>query len=388
MREVLAIIPARGGSKGIPGKNIREVAGKPLIAHSIEHALNADRVTRVVVSTDDHRIADVSRQWGAEVVDRPGSIAGDDAPSEAALIHVLDHLKTKEGYEPELVVFLQATSPVRRPPDVDGAIDALLAAGADSLFSASPQQGFVWRMEPSGPTSVTYDYTSRPRRQDAARHVTENGSLYVFRPSGLRENRNRLSGQIATYEMGSAEALQIDEEADLLLAEWLLTQFEHAAEAPDLSAIRLLLLDFDGVLTDNRVLVQQDGSEAVLCNRGDGWGIGMVKKLGVEVVVVSTEKNPVVAARCRKLDIECVQGCSDKGQSVAEIVKQRGRRPEEVAYVANDVNDLPCFPHIGFPIAVADAEWLVKSRACYVTRALGGQGAVREVCDLIVSSKS
>jgi YrbI family 3-deoxy-D-manno-octulosonate 8-phosphate phosphatase len=386
MREVLAIIPARGGSKGIPRKNIRELAGKPLLAHSIAHALEARHVTRVVVSTDDREIETVATEWGAEVVRRPPAIAGDDSPSEAALIHVLDYLKENEGYEPDLVVFLQPTSPIRKPTDVDAAIDTLVSSKADSLFSSSPQHGFVWRLGPAEPTSVTYDHQRRPRRQDAPTHVMENGSLYVFCPLGLRENNNRLSGRIATYLMGVPEALQIDEEEDLQLAEHLLAGFDDR-RAPDLSGIRLLILDFDGVLTDNRVLVQQDGTESVFCHRGDGWGIATLRRLGVEALVVSTEKNPVVAARCKKLDIACVQGCAEKGPTVAELVGKRGLRMNEVAYLANDVNDLPCFPHVGFPMAVADADPEVKACARYVTRARGGRGAVREICDLIARSR-
>ena len=126
---VLAIIPARGGSKGIPRKNVRPLLGRPLLAHSIEHARQAPSVTRVVVSTDDAEIAAVARRFGAEVVDRPAEISGDAASSESALLHVLDHLRDAEGYEPDLVVFLQATSPLRRPGDVQGAIETLDARG-------------------------------------------------------------------------------------------------------------------------------------------------------------------------------------------------------------------------------------------------------------------
>lgn len=388
MSGILAIIPARGGSKGIPGKNLRPLAGKPLLAHSIDHARNARHVTRVVVSTDDAQIAATALQWSAEVVMRPADLAGDDSPSEAALIHTLNHLKKAESYEPELVVFLQPTSPIRSPADVDGAIDALLAADADSLFSASPQHAFVWRLGAEDPVSVTYDFRSRPHRQNAPTHVAENGSIYVFRPGSLREHGNRLAGRIATFVMGARESLQIDEPDDLLVAEALLSLPPTTQRGLDLSRIRLLLLDFDGVLTDNRVVVRQDGTEAVLCHRGDGWGIGLLRKIGVEVVVVSTEQNPVVAARCKKLDVACVQGCRDKGTAVGGIVAQRGLQADEVAYVANDVNDLPGFEHVGFPIAVADAVPEVRSRARYITRAPGGYGAVREICDLIVLARA
>ncbi len=143
--EVLAIIPARGGSKGVPRKNVRLLAGKPLIAHTIEQALSSSLVNRTIVSTEDAEIADVARQSGAEVVWRPEELAADTSVSEAALLHVLDHLVLHEGYTPDVVVFLQCTSPVRRPGDIDAAVEKLVREQGDSLISVTPWHGFIWR---------------------------------------------------------------------------------------------------------------------------------------------------------------------------------------------------------------------------------------------------
>ncbi len=220
--EILAIIPARGGSKGIPRKNLQPLAGRPLLAHTVEAALAASAVTRVVVSTDDDEIAEVARALGAEVVRRPAEISGDTASSESALAHVLDHLRDTEGYEPELVVFLQATSPIRRPTDIDDAVAALLEAEADSLFSACAVHGFVWRRSGDGLRSLTYDHEHRPRRQDIGEDLLENGSIYVFKPWVLREHGNRLGGQIAVYEMDPLHSFQVDEPGDLELMERIL----------------------------------------------------------------------------------------------------------------------------------------------------------------------
>jgi CMP-N,N'-diacetyllegionaminic acid synthase len=222
MPEVLAIIPARGGSKGIPGKNLRPLAGKPLLVHTIEHALAAAQVSRVVVSTDDAEIADVARRAGAEVVDRPAEIAGDDAPSEAALRHVLDVLAARERYAPDLVVFLQCTAPIRRPGDVDGAIRKLVESGADSLLSVVPAHCFLWRETDGRAVAVNYDPERRPRRQDRAPEYRENGSIYVFAPRVLRERHNRLGGEIVLYEMDARSAVDIDDPEDLALCEHLL----------------------------------------------------------------------------------------------------------------------------------------------------------------------
>ena len=146
--------------------------------------------------------------------------------------------------------------------------------------------------------------------------------------------------------------------------------------------IRLVAFDFDGVFTDNMVYVFEDGSEAVRCSRGDGIGLQKLKRLGIEAVIISTESNPVVSARARKLKIRCVQNCSDKRKALEEIVQETGISLDEVAFVGNDINDLECLTKVGLPIVVNDAHQDVISIARYQTHNPGGYGAVREVCDL------
>ena len=382
----LAIIPARGGSKGIPGKNIKLVGGKPLIAWSIEHAKQARSIRRIVVSTDDQAIASIAQEYGAEVAWRPAEISGDKASSESALVHTLDHLRDTEGYEPELVVFLQATSPMRKPGEVQTAIDTLVREAADSLLSVCLVHGFVWRNDKGNVSSFSYDHKNRPRRQDAPEDLVENGSIYVFKPWVIRTLNNRLGGKIALHRMDPLDSFQIDEPSDIELIDHLMA-FRRGQAASDLSGVKLLVLDFDGVLTDNRVTVAQDGAESVVCSRGDGFGIGLLLKSGVEVVVLSKEPNPVVGARCRKLKIPCIQGCDDKLPALQKLAAERKLGPDQVAYVGNDLNDLECLGWVGNPIAVSDALPEVKAVSHRVTRALGGHGAVREVCDAILAQK-
>jgi len=219
---VCALIPARGGSKGIPGKNIRPLAGRPLLAHSIDAARLAPAVGRVIVSTDDPEIESVAEQRGAEVVRRPAEISGDSAPTESALLHALDSLRNTEHYEPDIVVLLQPTSPLRRPGDVQNAIDLLLAENADSLFSAFRASSFVWRVTADAVVPVNYDPAERPRRQDMTEDViNENGSIYVFRPWVLRQTQSRLGGKIVAYMMNALDSFEVDEPADWDLVERL-----------------------------------------------------------------------------------------------------------------------------------------------------------------------
>jgi YrbI family 3-deoxy-D-manno-octulosonate 8-phosphate phosphatase len=388
MSSVLAIIPARGGSKGIPRKNVRPFLGKPLLVHSIDHARSSPSVTRVIVSTDDPEMTAAAREHGAEVVQRPAALSSDTASSESALLHVLDYLGETEGYEPDLVVFLQATSPLRRPDDIQGAIETLEREGADSLFSACSAHGFVWRLHEGELRSLTYDYRNRPRRQDIGEDLIENGSIYVFRPWVIRKHHNRLGGKVAVYRMDPFHSFQIDEPGDLERIERLASFGVNQAVPPlALAAIRLLVLDFDGVMTDNRVLVNQDGTEAVWCHRGDGWGIARLKERGVAIIVISTETNPVVEARCRKLGVDFVQACDDKLGALRRVASQLGFSRDQVAYLGNDVNDLECLSWVAVPIAVADAVPEVKQVAQLITTRPGGFGAVREAIDRLIEAQ-
>ena len=150
--------------------------------------------------------------------------------------------------------------------------------------------------------------------------------------------------------------------------------------------IRLVAFDFDGVFTDNMVYVMQDGTEAVRCNRGDGIGLQKLRKLGLETVIVSTESNPVVSVRARKLKIRCLQDCQDKKATLESLAKELGISLDEIAFIGNDVNDLACLAGVGLPIVVNDAHPDVISLASYHTNTRGGYGAVREICDLILKA--
>jgi YrbI family 3-deoxy-D-manno-octulosonate 8-phosphate phosphatase len=151
--------------------------------------------------------------------------------------------------------------------------------------------------------------------------------------------------------------------------------------------LRLIVFDFDGVFTDNMVYVFQDGREAVRCSRGDGMGLRKLKAAGIEALVLSMEKNPVVSARCKKLKITCIQGCENKAARLKELARKKKVDLTQVAFMGNDINDLECLKIVGLPIIVKDAHPDVRSAAVYTTGLPGGQGAVREVCDMIAAIK-
>lgn len=229
----LSVIPARGGSKGVPGKNLRPLGGRPLLAWSIEHALAAGDRCRVVVSTDDPAIADVARRAGAEVPFlRDRVLATDEAPTEPVLLDTLDRLQA-EGYEPRAVVLLQPTSPVRTPDTVARALDQFEADGADSLVGVVEASPFLWQTSPAGARPL-YDAARRPRRQELGpgdRIYAETGSLYVTATDALRRAGNRVAGRVSLFVMSALEAVDVDTELDLLEAAAMLDLMRETVRA-------------------------------------------------------------------------------------------------------------------------------------------------------------
>jgi N-acylneuraminate cytidylyltransferase len=383
----IAVIPARGGSKRIPRKNILPFGGKPMIAYAIAAARESGLFEHVVVSTDDDEIAEVSRAAGATVRRRPATIADGKSSSETALIDVLDDRLARGLADPDLVVFLQCTSPIRGLTDIDDAVATLQQQQADSLLSVCRNTRYVWMPEGDTHRSVNYDFHHRRMEQDLPPQWEENGSIYITRTPLLRQWNNRLGGRIAVHEMDYWSSFQVDDHDDLALIDWILWNRVTRFPKP-LPDVDLLILDFDGVMTDNRVWLDETGRELVACDRGDGWGIARLLETGFPAAVVSTEANGVVAARCRKLGLECRQNVTDKPAAVREIAAAHGVSLARTAYLGNDVNDLAAMRIVGTPVAVANAHPDVIRAARRVLTAQGGRGAVREICDMLIAARS
>lgn len=213
--KTVVIIPARGGSKGIPQKNIIDFCGKPLLAWSILQAKASPSVDEVFVTTDDPHIATVAREYKADVINRPAEISGDTATSESALLHALDGIE-RAGTKVEIIVFLQATSPLRESSDIEKAILAFKKEKADSLFSAAEINDLaIWKRIDGRLLHSNPDFKNRKRRQDCAEQYAENGSIYIFTPDVLRTQNNRFGGTIAISCMDTWKMFEIDTAEDL-----------------------------------------------------------------------------------------------------------------------------------------------------------------------------
>jgi YrbI family 3-deoxy-D-manno-octulosonate 8-phosphate phosphatase len=387
---VLAVIPARGGSKGVPGKNLAPVGGIPLVARAVRECVAAKHVTHVVVSTDDPSIAEVARTAGAEIVLRPADIAGDTATSEAAVLHAMDAHEAAHGGVPvDVVLLVQCTSPFITSEEIDGVAARVIAEGADTAHTVAPFHGFVWREDteaPDGAYGVNHDKAGRPRRQDRPQEFLETGTAYAMRADGFRAHGHRFFGRTVLVRTDPTRVLEIDEPGDLLRAR-ALAPIHDAARAgalPTLEDIDAVVLDFDGTQTDDTVLIDSEGKETVAVHRGDGLGNAALRRAGLPVLILSTETNPVVAARARKLSVPVLHGIDRKDLALKQWCEEEGITPERVLYVGNDVNDLPCFELVGWPTAVANAHDVVRASARSITATPGGHGAIREIASWIL----
>ncbi|MDT3316185.1 acylneuraminate cytidylyltransferase [Microbacterium sp. KSW4-11] len=381
--QTIAIIPARGGSKGVPGKNVARVGGIPLVARAVHAAVTSGAIDLVVVSTDDAAIADAARAAGARVVDRPADISGDQASSESALLHALDTLAA-EGITPRVTAFLQATSPFIPAAALGEAVALVRGGRADSVFSARESYEFVWRRDAAGAASALgHDAAHRPRRQDRDPHYVETGAFYVFTTDGFREARHRFFGRTEIVEVPEESAIEIDDPAQLRTAQTL----AHLLEPAEPLAARVVVTDFDGVHTDDSAWVDAAGTEHVRVSRSDGMGVALLRRAGVPVLILSTEQNAVVRARAEKLQVEVIHGVDDKASVVRQWAAERGVDLAETAYLGNDVNDLPAMALVGWPVAVADARPEVVAAARVVLTRPGGAGAVRELADRVLAAR-
>ncbi|MEU9700826.1 acylneuraminate cytidylyltransferase [Streptomyces sp. NPDC047981] len=374
---VLAVIPARGGSKGVPAKNLTPVAGVPLVSRAVRACLDARLVTDVVVSTDDAAIASAARAAGAEAVHRPAAIAGDTATSESAVLHAMDAFEATSGRRVDVVLLVQCTSPFITAEEVNGTVERI-TEGADTAFTAAPSHGFLWRETPQGGTGVNHDKSFRPRRQDREPEYLETGAVYAMAAEGFRTHNHRFFGRTEIVVTDPLRVLEIDDPHDLARARALAPLLDTPV-VPGFEDIDAVVLDFDGTQTDDRVHLDSEGHEFVSAHRGDGLGIAALRRAGVPVLILSTEQNAVVAARARKLKIPVLHGIDRKDLALKQWCEEQGIDPQRVLYAGNDVNDLPCFHLVGWPVAVASAHDSVRAAARAVTLTPGGSGAVREI---------
>jgi YrbI family 3-deoxy-D-manno-octulosonate 8-phosphate phosphatase len=351
------------------------VGRRPLIAHSILAARAAESAGRVWVATgaaeglDDKAGAAAAETLAADVIRLPALTRA--AGHDTLLAQTLDHLG-RDGDVPERVVFIDCRFPLISGADIDGVVAALADEDADLAIAVTPAGGTLWRAGDTGAEAVP-----------AA--CIETGAVFAVRTARCigRSGRAALR-HIALYHMPAERAVAVHHAFPLAVLETLMAARAQANRLDRLPRRpAALVMDFDGVFTDNRVLVDETGREAVLCNRSDGLGLEQLRARGLPMLVLSKERNPVVQARCRKLKLECLQGIDDKRPALEAWCRERSLPLSGVIYIGNDTNDLACFDAVGCAVAVADAHKEALRAADVILAEDGGRGALRELADLL-----
>jgi YrbI family 3-deoxy-D-manno-octulosonate 8-phosphate phosphatase len=377
---VCAIIPCRGGSKGIPRKNLMPVGGVKLVARAIRTAQSAG-VDEVFVSTDDQEIASVALSEGAMVIVRPKQLGSDKASTDDVLLHAIQEISGYSAKSSEkIVVLMQATSPFTSVGTVRTAIRQVQLSD-QSVISVTPWHGFLWNLD--GILKARHhDPRNRLRRQDLGETMyLETGGVYAARLRDFMENKNRFGKQPAPVEVSRMESLEIDTWDDLSICNSL-------AEYPIRripKKIKLVVTDFDGVLTDNLVNVHKTG-ESSLVSRFDGEAVSKIRKLGTEVCILTSEQGKSPAwFRAKKLGMR-IYSSGTKGDCLYTIANDFGLTMKEITYVGNSELDVEAMRTSSYSFAPADAHFEALRSADQILPLAGGQGVLLKIAEIISRS--
>ena len=356
---IVCVIPARGGSKGIIDKNIRHVGGIPLVARSVLASTSSKIITQTYVSSDSIKILDIGERYGALAVKRSKDVSSDTSSTEDALFHFLEWLCAK-NISIDILVYLQCTSPFTTSEDIDKVVTALIDNNnIDCAFSAIEDHSFLWSINKNGyATGVNhFGYKQRQRRQDLF-DITykENGSIYAIRPKALLASGNRFGSKALPVLAGGVLPFEIDNLHELYMAQLVSRLFPDPVRKLKYSNIKVVVMDFDGVHTNDTLILDQNGVESVQVSRADGLGCGLLKSSGYKLLILTREENPVVLMRAKKLKIDIINGVKDKILVLKEWCKKNNLKKDQVAYIGNDMNDLECLKWAGLAMIPAGAK--------------------------------
>lgn len=379
----IAIIPLRKGSKGIPGKNKKKLLGRPLFAWTLYEAMKSD-LEKVYIYTDDEEIIEyVNREyhWSNKVtcMTRSEKSASDNASTEFAM----EEFVSKINYKFDTLSLIQATSPLLMKEDINNCLKAVEEEGFDSSITVSPMKRFFWNYDG---TPVNYDYMKRERRQDMEFDLVENGACYTTSNECYNESKNRISGNIKPIIMSEESIFEIDEPSDFIVIENLLKnrlKKENKSNQP----FKVVALDVDGVFTDCKVDYNKNGEHTKKFSMRDGMGLELLRNEGIEVVVITSENSQIVEQRMKKLKISNLfMGVKDKYSKLDSFLTKKGLSWSELAYIGDDINDLTNIIASGKSFTPNDANLNILLNADFVLKNKGGNGAIREMVEVIIKN--
>ncbi len=385
----VVLIPVRGGSKSIPMKNIKKIAGYPLLYWATKAAEECDEVDAVYIATDSDEIRQTAESFGftkVRTIGRSSTTASDEASTESVM------LEFASSHEFDNIALVQATNPMLESRDLKGGFALLEREDTDSVISVVRQKRFTWKIDETGNAEPeNYDIYKRPRRQEFDGYLVENGAYYITSREFLLSSGCRLSGRIKAYEMPGDTYYEIDEPEDWTIVENLLKK--KIIDGIDnsnvnMERIKMFLTDCDGCLTDGGMYYSEAGDELKKFNTKDGYGLRMLHEHGIVTGIVTGENMELNRRRAKKLEIDIVRsGVRDKASVIREISKEYMIDISEIAYVGDDINDLEAIKMVGWGCCPADAEKCIQEESDYVAKKSGGNGVIREIADFILQGR-
>ena len=377
---VIAFIPARGGSKSIPEKNIKSFCGKPLIFWNLQELQNSN-ADNIVVATDSEKIKNIVNSFNfskVSVYDRSNENSQDISSTESVMLEYINSISLSDT---DTFMLVQATSPFTQKNHFNEGLE--LFEKHDAVLSCCESKRFSWR----DGKSMNYDIYNRPRRQDFEGTLIENGAFYISSVSDIKKTKNRISGDIATYKMPEFTYIEIDEPEDWIVAESLMKKFILKDKNPDFSKIKIFLSDVDGVLTNAGMYSTENGDEFKKFCTYDGMGFQLLQKTGVKVGILTTEDRELNRRRAKKLGLDFdFHGAKDKLQIVKDLCEKENISLDEIAYIGDDVNCFELLSNAGVSACPMNAVSKIKSIPNIIQlKRNGGDGVVREFVEIILS---
>nr|XP_024657621.1 N-acylneuraminate cytidylyltransferase [Maylandia zebra] len=386
---IAALILARGGSKGIPLKNIKMLAGVPLIGWVLRAAVDSGMFDSVWVSTDHDKIEEVAKAWGAQVHRRSPKVSRDFSSSVETIQEFLEHHK-----EVDIVCHFQATSPCLHPFHVKEALEKITVHGYDSVFAVVRRHQFRWKevKERSGEKTVPFNLepAKRPRRQDWPGELCENGSFYFAKKEIIEKEGHLQGGKLTYYEMLPEYSVDIDVDIDWPVAEQRVLRYGYfGKDTPEV--VRLMFCNISGCLTDGKIFMSVSGEAMVSVNPRDTNGLRMLQEEQVEVILLTTEKDPIDPASLQKLEDRMMCKVEKVGKEplndLQSIVEKKKLEWKDVAFMGFDQADVKCLNLAGLSAVPGDAPAVAKKAAKYICHCAGGSGAVRDFTEHILLQK-
>ena len=387
IKNIIAFIPVRGGSKSIPLKNIKPFCGKPLVCWNIEALEACELVDEVVVATDSDEIWKVVESKNYKKTNlyrRSVENACDTASTESVMLEYINYAQLQKD---TIFMLVQATSPLTENFHFTEALQMYSKGEYDSILTCVRNYRFFWNEDGS---SMNYDYMNRPRRQNFNGMLMENGAFYINTVGNILESGNRLSGKIGIYEMPEYTATEIDEPDDWTILESLMQRHVLSKHQQTKSQIKLFLCDVDGTLTDGGMYYSESGDELKKFNTRDGMGFQLLREAGIKTGIITSENTKIVENRAKKLKIDFLRQSKRDGGKVAaalEICNELGITLENVAYIGDDINCNELLYEVGIAACPADACAKVKAISnIHLMSRKGGEGCVREFIDVVLKN--